>query len=79
MSQEKGGDYTDTKTHQGRAVTKGGERRNTDTSSTLKCSHEAPDQMGNQEAEAGNYITTTAKAERPIGASSAQTWYPQEG
>ena len=78
-SPEKGGDDTETEAPQDRSVTKGGARTNTDTSSTLECSHEAPDQMGNQEAEAGEYITTTAKAESLIGASAAQNWEPEEG
>ena len=92
MSQENDGDYTEKEALQGGSVAKGGERRNIDTSSTLKDSHEAPDQMGNQEAESGDNTkdaepkgatslnnNSNAQAERTIGASAARILGPQEG
>ena len=92
MSEEKGGDYAEKGALQGRAVTKGGERINTDTSSTLKDSHEAPDQMGNQEEESVDNTkdaepkgatslknNSNSQAERPIGASAVRIQGPQEG
>ena len=78
MSKKKGEEDNKSVIHRGIDVNKGASKEDKGTSSGLEGSHGEHSGLGHQDVTTGGSLTTNAQAERPIWASAAEIWGPED-